>query len=200
LRFQKQQNKRWQILQKKHGQNARRKTMDKDTALDLALEALGWTDEWRPEGLAEKAITAIKQARSAPVQEPVAWGNLANWCLDSDRVLITDKTEAEKYHRDVYDLTPLYTAPPAAQPTAEDSSVVAAPVQEPDHGDELTIAYMSGLHDGKKKRDWVGLTDECRKQLINEVWSEYITGIDDGRTFGEWMSVATEAKLKEKNT
>jgi hypothetical protein len=53
------------------------------------------------------------------VQEPVAWGNLANWCLDSDRVLITDKTEAEKYHRDVYDLTPLYTTPPAA------------PVQEP---------------------------------------------------------------------
>jgi hypothetical protein len=48
------------------------------------------------------------------VQEPVAWGNLANWCLDSDRVLITDKTEAEKYHRDVYDLTPLYTTPPVA--------------------------------------------------------------------------------------
>ena len=36
----------------------------------------------------------------------------------------------------------------------------SAPVQEPDHGDELTIAYMSGLHDGKKKREWVGLTDE----------------------------------------
>ena len=41
--------------------------------------------------------------------EPVAWGNLANWCLDSDRVLITDKDAAEKYHRDIYDLTPLYT-------------------------------------------------------------------------------------------
>ena len=53
----------------------------------------------------------------APAQEPVAWGNLANWCLDSDRVLITDKAEAAKYHRDVYDLTPLYTNPPApAQP------------------------------------------------------------------------------------
>ena len=43
--------------------------------------------------------------------EPVAWGNLANWCLDSDRVLITDKNAAEKYHRDIYDLTALYTTP-----------------------------------------------------------------------------------------
>lgn len=52
--------------------------MDKDTALDLALEALekslprlapygeqDWLDS-------RAAITAIKQARSAPVQEPVA--------------------------------------------------------------------------------------------------------------------------------
>ena len=32
---------------------------------------------------------------------------------------------------------------------------LAQPAQEPD---ELTIAYMSGLYDGKKKRPWVGLT------------------------------------------
>jgi len=31
-------------------------------ALKLALEALGWTDEWRPQGLKEEAITAIKEA------------------------------------------------------------------------------------------------------------------------------------------
>jgi len=30
--------------------------------LRLALEALGWTDEWRPQGLKEEAITAIKAA------------------------------------------------------------------------------------------------------------------------------------------
>jgi hypothetical protein len=35
--------------------------------------------------------------------------------------------------------------------------VLAQPAQEPD---ELTIAYMSGLYDGKKKRPWVGLTDD----------------------------------------
>ena len=60
-------------------------------ALKLALEALGWTDEWRPQGLKEKAITAIKEALAnealekmaenarelgldyEPAQEPVAW-------------------------------------------------------------------------------------------------------------------------------
>jgi len=54
--------------------------MTKDEALRLALEALGWTDEWRPQGLKEEAITAIKvalsgeaQTRSVDKDEPVAW-------------------------------------------------------------------------------------------------------------------------------
>jgi hypothetical protein len=45
--------------------------MTKDEALRLALEALGWTDEWRPQGLKEEAITAIKaalEAKDEPVQ------------------------------------------------------------------------------------------------------------------------------------
>ena len=58
------------------------------------------------------ALRWAKENTSPQRTEPVAWGNLANWCLDSDRVLITDKKEAEKYHRDVYDLTPLYIHPP----------------------------------------------------------------------------------------
>ena len=34
--------------------------------------------------------------------------------------------------------------------------------QPADHGDELTIAYLDGVHTGKQmaKREWVGLTDE----------------------------------------
>jgi hypothetical protein len=48
--------------------------MDKDEALKLALEALGWTDEWRPQGLKEEAITAIKEALAQPEQEPAAYG------------------------------------------------------------------------------------------------------------------------------
>jgi hypothetical protein len=31
-------------------------------AANLALEALGWTDEWRPQGLKERAITALRTA------------------------------------------------------------------------------------------------------------------------------------------
>jgi hypothetical protein len=49
--------------------------MTKDEALDLALEALEelQPDDAYPYSLQSKAITAIKQARSAPVQEPAAF-------------------------------------------------------------------------------------------------------------------------------
>jgi hypothetical protein len=57
--------------------------MTKDEALRLALEALGWTDEWRPQGLKEEAITAIKAALEAK-DEPVAIadGGVLNWIAD----------------------------------------------------------------------------------------------------------------------
>jgi hypothetical protein len=88
--------------------------MTKDEALDLALEAL---EAWLPTvpNLIEKkkaAITAIKQARSAPVQEPVAsvpihpkTGPL--WAMT------TDKPDPERLPS--YPLMNLYTTPPAAQ-------------------------------------------------------------------------------------
>jgi hypothetical protein len=44
--------------------------MTQAEALRVALEALGWTDEWRPQGLKEEAITAIKKALEQPEQEP----------------------------------------------------------------------------------------------------------------------------------
>ena len=109
-------------------------------------------------------------AQPAPVQEPVAWGNLANWCLDSDRVLITDKTEAEKYHRDVYDLTPLYTTPPGGRQSEDCLTAAQRPVAEP--------------------HKWVGLTEQERNDI--EDYCEMIIGKP---TFD-----AIEAKLKERNT
>jgi len=63
-------------------------------------------------------------------------------------------------------------------------------LQEPNHGDELTIAYMSGLHKGKElalQRTWVGLTDEDELD-----WEE-------GGNLKDLVK-AIEAKLKEKNT
>jgi hypothetical protein len=95
----------------------------KDT-LKLALEALDnlmYWDNGKPDyDEAREAITAIEEALAQLEQEPVAWGNLANWCLDSDRVLITDKNAAEKYHRDIYDLTALYTTPQQRKPLTDE--------------------------------------------------------------------------------
>jgi hypothetical protein len=85
--------------------------MTKDEALKLALEALetcdfvytygngGYQQFNRPS--VDKAITAIKQALAAPVQEPVAW-------MQSDEVHIS-------LWKDDYHTIPLYTTPPAAQ-------------------------------------------------------------------------------------
>ena len=51
--------------------------MTKDEALKLALEALEEAhhkmEHYQDEKKREQAITAIKQALAAPVQEPVAW-------------------------------------------------------------------------------------------------------------------------------
>ena len=81
--------------------------MTTDEALDLALEALDnllyWDNGKSDYDQAREAITAIKQARSAPVQEPVAWryrGNLHEFDP-------SDWAEGP--------VTPLYTTPPAAQ-------------------------------------------------------------------------------------
>jgi hypothetical protein len=90
--------------------------MTKDEALDLALEALE-SVQWMEQDAQfarkiHKSITAIKQARSAPVQEPV--GEVNRYGLDS---------HGRKWHGihwydpnvDVAHGTKLYTTPPAAQ-------------------------------------------------------------------------------------
>ena len=92
-------------------------THAKDEALKLALEALLINCGGNTEGIGKEAITAIKQALAAPVQEPVAWqyrdanddGTWSAW-------LGCDKRLTESTWREV---RPLYITPPAA------------PVQEP---------------------------------------------------------------------
>ena len=96
--------------------------MTKDEALDLALEALEETLKTLDDANAipggpiadtiwyspyetlfdylEVRIAAIKQARSAPVQEPVAWKDLIYGNL---------------HHQDFGNSIPLYSTPPAAQ-------------------------------------------------------------------------------------
>ncbi len=101
-------------------------TKDEALAMDLALEALEQGIDGQTSIQMDKAITAIKQARSAPAQEPVAFNA-------GVPPLYPEMKDGET-------ISVEYTTPPA-QP---------APVQEPDHSDELTIAYMSGVHRGKE--------------------------------------------------
>ena len=67
---------------------------------------------------------------------------------------------------------------------------LAQPEQEPY---ELTIAYMSGLYDGKKKRPWVGLTDE----EIDACWNNLF---GPGNYNRRNVYQAIEAALRSKNT
>ena len=68
---------------------------------------------------------------------------------------------------------------------------IAEAEQEPD---DLTIAYMSGFHDGKKKREWVGLTDDEIDQGL--LRSDYAL-----QTAHAWRAgvVFAMTQLKEKN-
>jgi hypothetical protein len=173
--------------------------MTKDEALDLALEALEEPGLlWR----SKKAITAIKQARSAPVQEPVA-----------HRFNTADALEKAKAARDK-PVTPVEYKPVISD-VGSDSNMLwpdkpfvpkgtgkltlhnAAPVQEPDHGDVLTIAYMSGLYDGKQKRAWVGLTRDEVLSIGKELGLKCKLGGNANIDFD--YAEAIEAKLKEKN-
>lgn len=66
-------------------------------------------------------------------------------------------------------------------------AIEAAERQEPD---ELTIAYMSGFFDGKKKREWVGLTDE-------EIDVEALK--DDHAAYFAVGAIWANKRLREKN-
>jgi hypothetical protein len=77
--------------------------MTKDEALDMALEFVEANHSGGPDAF--ELIAAIKQARSAPVQEPVAWtvsGKITDWSKDFSAY------QTKHYTRPVY-------TPPAAQ-------------------------------------------------------------------------------------
>jgi hypothetical protein len=117
----------------------------------------------KPEHFVNQTITAIREALAQPVQH-----REGHWCAD----LTCSKCYSADFRLK-------HTAPP----------LPVQQVQEPD----LTAVYMSGLYDGKKKRPWVGLTDEDLK-LLSDKWRI---------VYGGWVedfAKEIEQALKEKNT
>jgi hypothetical protein len=257
--------------------------MTKDEALDKALEALELNNsEWKSLAdsgdagfwLAEEqehykqteaAITAIKQARSAPMQEPVAchicggsgfiefdalpereknngkWGRCLNcqpyttppaapvqepvW-IQPDHLQKAQKApflcRVEPHKRD--DFVPLYTTPPAAQPTTEESSAVkpAAPVQPSiKQGWDVDTLLDKPAAQPANKNDG-GAVMPCGSVVTN-VYDAYDVGkkaaaqrqwvgldfseVDElaremikGDKSVNWLAFSIDAKLKEKNT
>ena len=176
--------------------------MTKDEALDLALEALEYIHEgannqgphtgisWRCVAVkAEPAITAIKQARSAPVQELPVFG---------PPIGILMKMEGDETRK----LYPLKQKPaPVQEPVAWRFTGIAGfkrfvtDAQYKAFLPEVRTWYEpfkceSCTTPPAAQRQWVGLTDEeIDKTHETQVW-------DARRSYAR----AIEAKLKEKNT
>ena len=165
--------------------------MDKNEALKLALGALECKDGWGSSirSQKEKAITTIKHALAAPVQEPLTDGYVQ---------LVPDKCDRIVWRTRYFHL-PIANTPPAAQP---------APVQ-PVSGVVLRDGYPTLIQDKHIKetnqrlcilpttppaaqRQWVGLSqDELDAMFSNTI---------KGKKLVNWVARAIEAKLKEKNT
>lgn len=116
--------------------------MDKDTALDLALEALEYFSDTSPtmagKAHAEDAITAIKQARSAPVQK-------------------SDLIARLKHPEDHYELTdPKKSNAVLMSLCQEAADALAAPVQDNDAHYKGVVEGVQKLFDDKRaQRQWV---------------------------------------------
>jgi hypothetical protein len=106
--------------------------MTKDEALDLVLDALESCDQvygsegsyqYFSQAKVDKAITAIKQARSAPVQEPVAtdWERIARVQDAKLRAMCNEPKAFEQLCEIMDRYEALRPTPPAAQPAVPDA-------------------------------------------------------------------------------
>jgi hypothetical protein len=173
--------------------------MSKDKAMKLALDSLVYASSYCD---TYDAITAIKQALAAPVQEPVQEPVVFYRCNGCGHAYEqVHPTSCDCMEAGGFDRVEYYTTPPAAQPApvepfeywnAVEGWVKIDEVRE--HFDSVgcgTIYKTSG--DGRvpltaAQRQWVGLTPTERKQ------------IEKRYVFVEDAIRLTEAKLKEKNT
>ena len=149
-----------------------------------ALEKLTDTEQtYEALDLGDKAITAIKQALAAPVQEPVAWMRTTD---------ITELTDSEP-EEDGY--TPLYTtlpAQPAPVPVEWMEMVTANLVREGvnKHKARELAEHFYSLAPAAQ-RQWRGLTDKEFEEIIMSAPNATVPVV-------LWQLI--QDKLKEKNT
>jgi hypothetical protein len=172
--------------------------MTKDEALDLALEALEYhTAQTRPIQRTETAITAIKQARSASVQD-IDWKDMY------EKEKRRSEMWAAKYEKDI---GPLEYAVPVAEPVQEpvawadvDENGAISSLRywsEPDNRYEVAlypappaaVVNQQLTTEPAAQRQWVPLTDAEVMQTMSGDWTSQF-----------YFARAIEAKFKEKNT
>ena len=162
-------------------------TKDEALALDLALEALENCTTWHltREQFDKNvtAITAIKQARSAPVQEPVA-------IVDEDGVIVVCNYKYKPGDK-------LYTTPSKGR---ESEDCLTAAQQEIQRLSALVRAQQITIEKLEAQRPWTGLTDEdklmCWARATHDADVEHKTEHQCLMDYGTEI----EAKLMEKNT
>ena len=157
--------------------------MTKDEALDLALEALEGIHPGNMTPMAEeywnKAITAIKQARSAPVQEPVAVVKVLPLGDGHKPMHWADWTNADNPPPEG---TLLHTAVPVQEPVACGYDETTG---------NCTNNPCCYTTPPAAQRTWIGLTDEEFEDIELGCRSTPFGKIEAMRK--------VEAKLKEKN-
>jgi hypothetical protein len=185
----------------------------KDEALALALEALGeieWSNnsQWQSDR-AKVAITAIKQASSAPVQEnAMIYKTFEQW--KSGNVLEHGVPRTEHYSEDQFDLVEMgwnygYDAGRAVEQALDKKAENARelgldyePVWDnlPSNKDVEDAMQMKRLNQlatpPAAQRQWVGLTHEEIEKACVPLGAAMLSFTEVAR--------AIEAKLKEKNT
>jgi hypothetical protein len=145
------------------------------TAMKLALDALEYEAKRSGDGAYLLEREALRQAiEQAEKQEPVAWESILGavargWCYEENANKTMDSDLAVAIAKEVQ---ALYTTP------------------QPQFGD-TSAAYMVGVQDGKKQREWVGLTDEEIEEGIKQSW---VT--EQAFQSAAWWA---EAKLRSKN-
>jgi len=184
--------------------------------LRLALEALGWTDEWRPQGLKEEAITAIKaalEAKDEPVNDELR--RLHDLLGKANALARIRAAEIESMKASLYGLYELkkqrdeleqWLTKTEAQlgeavwnygelkreQLANQQNTSGSPIFSELHcicGAEWEWRNRDWeLVTTPPQRTWVGLTDEEFKDAIND------------KLTPECIAIAIEAKLKERNS